>query len=93
MTTRCTCGFGGFHDDINPRCQLNQSTVFTPEEVVNLNNWQFNPPFPTHPFTCPRDHDEHICLVATVYGWKCPAQHCDYTQNWAHDVMKTTGSN
>jgi hypothetical protein len=20
---RCNCGFGGFHDDINPRCRLN----------------------------------------------------------------------
>lgn len=21
----CTCGFGGFHDDINPNCELNMS--------------------------------------------------------------------
>lgn len=23
----CNCGFGGFHDDINPRCDLNQPSA------------------------------------------------------------------
>lgn len=27
---------------------------------------------------------DHIRLVATVDGWRCPAQTCDYTQDWAH---------
>lgn len=25
-TEECTCGFGGFHDDVNPRCRLNPPT-------------------------------------------------------------------
>lgn len=26
-TSGCTCGFGGFHDDINPRCELNKEAT------------------------------------------------------------------
>lgn len=24
-TEDCTCGYGGFHDDVNPQCYLNQT--------------------------------------------------------------------
>ena len=65
--------------------------VFTPEQVVALNNRQNDGNF--HPFTCgsgDRCGDSHAktegILVATVRGWICPF--CDYTQDWAHDSTK-----
>lgn len=50
-----------------------------------------------HPFTCGnRDDGKHFqngsdvgILVPTVRGWICPC--CNYTQNWAHEFMKTWG--
>ena len=66
--------------------------TFTPDEVVNLNDYQRNSMF--HPFTCPnRGNDDHRemggdlgTLFPTVRGWICPF--CDYTQDWAHQFMK-----
>lgn len=40
-----------------------------------------------HPFTCPRDHRGQYALVANNGGWFCPADDCDYTQNWAWAYM------
>lgn len=66
--------------------------IFTPEEVVNLNNYQRDRIM--HPFTCGQRSDsphplwdgDNGVLVATVRGWICPF--CDYTQHWAHSFMK-----
>lgn len=65
--------------------------VFTPEEVVSLNQYQQAHIF--HPFTCGsgnRTDAAHLdgegILVATEEGWICP--YCDYKQNWAHPFMK-----
>ena len=59
---------------------------WTSREVDALNRFQrlgF-----VHEFTCPNNHDtaDHT-LVATYKGWICP--HCDYRQDWAHDIMLT----
>lgn len=68
------------------------ATVFTPDEVVNLNAFQASRCM--HPFTCPNrgdgnhrheGHDTGL-LVATIRGWICP--YCTYTQDWAHEFMK-----
>jgi hypothetical protein len=60
-------------------------TPFTPEQVMNLVNWQIK----HHPFTCEnRDDGAHLTgglLIPTVRGWVCPF--CDYQQDWAHDYM------
>ena len=40
-----------------------------------------------HPFTCPREHAGQMSLVANNGGWFCPADECDYTQNWAWAYM------
>lgn len=75
------------------------SGVFSPEEVVALNDYQrgegkWAEPFARmHPFTCPNrgdgNHRENGIdlggLVPTVRGWVC--QFCDYQQDWAHGFM------
>ena len=63
--------------------------VFTPEEVLSLNDYQAAGVM--HPFTCGggrrTEHpDGEGILVATTKGWVCPF--CDYRQNWAHVWMK-----
>lgn len=30
MAAECTCGYGGFHDPDNPRCELNQRPALAP---------------------------------------------------------------
>lgn len=62
---------------------------WTAEQVEKLNAFQTGP---FHPFTCPNRDEGHGefngdlgALVATTRGWICPF--CDYTQDWAHDVM------
>lgn len=68
------------------------SDVFSPDEVVNLAKAQTARMF--HPFTCANRNDGNHrnvfgdtgALVPTVRGWICPF--CDYTQNWAHGIMK-----
>lgn len=67
-------------------------TVFSPDEVVKLDEYQRKGQF--HPFTCSNRGDGNHrdiggdlgALVPTVRGWICPF--CNYTQNWAHDFMK-----
>lgn len=62
--------------------------VFTDEEVENLNRYQASGVF--HEFTCGRDHEGSRTLVATNAGWVCASSpECGYTQDWAHDTMKT----
>lgn len=62
---------------------------FTPRQVVNL--WHFQSSDDVHPFTCRQrgDHPElngdKGVLIPTTRGWIC--QFCDYTQDWAHDLM------
>ena len=73
---------------------------WTPEQVRALTNFQFFAPF--HPFTCGsgnRGDAAHVeaaeryalrdrgLLFATTDGWECPAEGCDYRQNWAHAFM------
>lgn len=66
---------------------------FTPDEVRNLAEYQQAGAM--HPFTCPNRGDGNHrnvfgdlgALVPTVRGWICPF--CDYTQDWAHEPMKT----
>jgi len=55
-------------------------TVFTEEQVKNLNEYQKSPFF--HPFTCANGCGP---LIATKGGWVCSK--CDYTQDWAHKFM------
>lgn len=67
-------------------------TVFTPDEVVNLDKYQREGRF--HGFTCGNRGDSNHrvvggdkgLLIPTVQGWVC--QFCDYTQDWAHEFMK-----
>lgn len=66
--------------------------IFTPDEVVNLNEYQACNK--GHPFTCGcRGDGNHRqmfgdlgSLVATTNGWVCVF--CDYKQDWAHEWMK-----
>lgn len=61
-------------------------SVFTPEQVKSLNEYQQAGVM--HPFTCGGDAkhlDGEGILVATEDGWICP--YCDYKQNWAHGFM------
>jgi hypothetical protein len=51
---------------------------FTDEQVESLNAYQKSDY--VHPYTCVCG--DHIKLVATKDGWKCPR--CTYTQLWAH---------
>jgi hypothetical protein len=54
------------------------------EQVDALNRFQRTPHI--HPFTCPgHDGGGDRDLVATRQGWIC--RHCDYRQDWAHDLM------
>ena len=48
------------------------------DQQLKLLRHQQNPT--SHPFTCGKDHAEHIRLVPGATGWWCPAQHCDYEQ-------------
>lgn len=69
---------------------LSPKPVFTPDEVVKLNEAQTAGRF--HPYTCANRGDGNHrswngdlgALVATTRGWICPF--CDYTQNWAHQT-------
>lgn len=64
--------------------------LWTQEQVDALNRYQQGY---MHPFTCANRGDgnhptvggDHGILTATVDGWIC--NHCDYTQDWAHDFM------
>jgi hypothetical protein len=64
------------------------TTPWTPEQVHHLNHFQQAGRM--HPFTCGQ-RDQHRdnpgILIATKNGWHCPADGCDYTQNWAHTFM------
>ena len=70
------------------------SGVFTPDEVEALAKSQTARQF--HPFTCANRGDgnhrfaygDKGALIPTVRGWICPF--CDYTQDWAHGLMKAT---
>jgi len=59
-----------------------RSVPWTPEQVDALNRWQSCGW--VHPFTC-GSCGGLAQLHATVRGWICP--YCDYTQEWAHEVM------
>lgn len=67
--------------------------VFTPDEVENLAHNQTSRM--VHPFTCANRGDGNHrnaygdlgALIPTTRGWICPF--CDYTQDWAHAVMKS----
>ena len=60
---------------------------FTARQVEILNQYQQSGVF--HPFTCGnREHKGDDVLVAKEDGWHCPT--CDYTQNWAHEIMVDT---
>ncbi len=84
--------FNAAADLLERKVDDGESPAFTPDEVVNLDNYQRAGQM--HPFTCPnRDRVTHRdmagdlgALIPTVRGWICPF--CDYTQNWAHDFMK-----
>lgn len=61
---------------------------FTREQVEHLNCYQKSRAI--HPFTCGNrsEHRENEgVLVATESGWHCPAQGCQYIQNWASSSM------
>ncbi|WP_035796419.1 hypothetical protein [Kitasatospora mediocidica] len=64
------------------------TTPWTAEQVTHLNDYQQSGRI--HPFTCGQ-RDQHPnnegVLVATENGWHCPADGCDYTQDWAHAFM------
>lgn len=57
---------------------------FTLEQVEHLNCYQESRAM--HPFTCgirSEHRDNEGILIATETGWHCPAQGCEYTQDWA----------
>lgn len=54
---------------------------WTAEITIGLNRLQNDRNF--HPYTC---GNCRAVLVATTEGWKCPADGCGYTQDWAHPV-------
>lgn len=62
-------------------------------QVQALNEFQHSGLW--HPFTCGRrsehpgqwPHQDEGILTATAQGWVCPVQECEYTQNWAYDMM------
>lgn len=65
---------------------------FTPEQVTNINNWQFAGV--VHPFTCMspdiakcerRNEISQGILIAHAQGFVCPCG--EYTQTWCHDYM------
>ena len=59
---------------------------WTSEQVEALNRFQQRGGM--HPFTCGLDrHGNAKVLIATEYGWRCPDDECDYTQDWAHAFM------
>ena len=47
------------------------------EQVGALKRWQEK----MHAYTCPIHSD--VDLMPTYYGFICPYDICDYTQNWA----------
>jgi hypothetical protein len=61
------------------------STPWTKEQVDALNWFQCSGLM--HPFTCGFRHELRQTLVATVDGWFCPDDGCDYQQTWAHAFM------
>jgi hypothetical protein len=64
------------------------SSPWTDEQVAHLNAFQQAGRF--HPFTCglrDQHRDNPGILVAARDGWSCPANGCDYRQNWAHPFM------
>lgn len=77
---------------------MTETKIFTPEQVIRLNDYQSSGMF--HPFTCGSgercdashggDKGDGGILVATVRGWICPW--CDYKQDWAHEFMKDWGT-
>jgi hypothetical protein len=54
-----------------------KTAPWTKEEVKNLEARQEI----LHPYTCVCG--DHIALVPTINGWKCP-KGCGYKQSWAH---------
>jgi hypothetical protein len=60
---------------------------WTPEQVAALNVFQRSGRF--HPYTCGRrsEHAGEGVLLATTAGWVCPAESCDYKQDWASAFM------
>lgn len=72
----------------------NKESVFTSQEVGNLNFFQNRREF--HAFTCEPSAagrksrsecpDGEGVLIATEDGWVCPCG--AYTQKWAHSFMK-----
>lgn len=60
---------------------------WTQAQVDNLNQRQQREDL--HPYTCGIDSSHHPVLLATVNGWRCPADQfggCLYSQNWAHTI-------
>ena len=64
--------------------------IFTQDQVDKLNEYQKSGEF--HPYTCGKCPSLGIQsnLIATIYGWKCSREGCDYIQNWAHEIPKGT---
>lgn len=56
---------------------------WTIEQVDALNKFQRRGD--AHEFTCGHEHGGDKTLFATSDGWRCP--HCDYSQDWAHQMM------
>lgn len=56
---------------------------FTQGEVDNINAYQQRDD--VHPLTCPNNHGSETILEATKRRLICPE--CDYTQDWAWEMM------
>ena len=54
---------------------------WTEQQVYNLNEFQRD--YRRHSYTC--GYDSSHVLEATVDGWICPTEKCNYTQDWAHE--------
>lgn len=63
------------------RCPETIKAPWDAATTIGLNRIQCDRNF--HPYTCGKCR---TLLVATSNGWICPAEDCDYTQDWAHPV-------
>ena len=65
-----------------------RSAPFSDAQVESINGFQRSGVM--HPFTCPVDDPVHSVdshLVATPAGMHCPADGCEYRQDWVHEFM------
>jgi len=57
---------------------------FSKEQVLALTGFQaYAEDGIFHGYTCNKDHEDQVPLIAQEEGWKCSIESCDFTQDWA----------